>query len=790
MHGPLFSGVRLFRSALRRFAPSVAAILALLLLPEVGHAADDLLLSEKGTSRAEIVVDPAIMADDLKISAQTPFEERQAEQQRQRLRESVRDLSLYLEKISGGKFPIVADPSGNAVVPVLIGTRGVAVFGAAPVGDRAGQGWRVVVDSQRGVGLIGQTPLGTSYAVYELLHRLGCRWYMPSDLGEHIPPQQTIRLTECNDSGVPSTLYRGIWYGDEDFKRRIRQGGLLIHAGHALEGYVSKEQREAHPEWRAVIDEKPHAALLTWTRPEVRTAISESIIARLEKRYDTSVSLSPYDGAKWDESYDTRHDAGDFDPGLQTVSKTDRLLVLCNEIAERVTKKYPDMLFGMLAYVDYTRPPVREKVHPAIVPQIAPITYNRAHPMTFADHPDGGTLKELVEGWAGKCEMMSHYWYGYNLAEITAPNPFITKWGTDIPLLMKNNCRFWQPETLPNFETTLIGLNLGMRLAWDSSQKPEDIVSEIMRNFYGAAAEPMSAYWHHIDRAWIEGREYSGSGFGYLRIFTPEKLQRARQLMDEATAACRTPTEKARVLMASESLARFELLMQLRRDLAEGRLAELHSGAERWRTMSEELREKYKPQYAFNSHGGHFALSYFNAFFGKAFDEGSRIAAENKLLTAENPLREWSYLKDPEQVGVEQKWFRPEHDSSSWKTTDTGTETWSTLGHHHDMGVMWYRRMVAVPEIPQGRNLLLWIPSTDGAVRVYVNGRHVPWQDTKTGESVEEFTGYCQPASFDITRYVKPGEPSQITLRCDRKFLNELGTGGLLAPPMLYLSGR
>ena len=217
----------------------LAAVFSLLALaPVTAAAADAVLLTDNGMARAEIVVDPAIMADDLRIGAKAPFEERQAEKLRQRLRESVRDLSLYLEKISGAKIPIVEKPSGKGVVPVLVGSRGTAVFGGTPFGDRAGQGWRIVVDPGRGVGLLGQSPLGTSYAVYELLHRLGCRWYMPSELGEHIPPQQTIRLAKLDESGVPFTLYRGIWYGDEDFKRRIRQGGLLIHAGHALEGYV------------------------------------------------------------------------------------------------------------------------------------------------------------------------------------------------------------------------------------------------------------------------------------------------------------------------------------------------------------------------------------------------------------------------------------------------------------------------------------------------------------------------------------------------------------------------
>ena len=41
--------------------------------------------------------------------------------------------------------------------------------------------------SAKGVGLFGESDLASSYAVYELLDRLGCRWFIPSAMGEVIP---------------------------------------------------------------------------------------------------------------------------------------------------------------------------------------------------------------------------------------------------------------------------------------------------------------------------------------------------------------------------------------------------------------------------------------------------------------------------------------------------------------------------------------------------------------------------------------------------------------------------
>jgi hypothetical protein len=51
---------------------------------------------------------------------------------------------------------------------------------------------------------------------------------------------------------------------------------------------------------------------------------------------------------------------------------------------------------------------------------------------------------------------------------------------------------------------------------------------------------------------------------------------------------------------------------------------------------------------------------------------------------------------------------------------------------------------------------------------------------------VAEANGSCTPFSFDITAAVKPGTDNQITIIGTRNFINELGTGGLMGPVLLY----
>jgi hypothetical protein len=755
--------------------------------------AADLKLVDDGVAKCAIYVAPRLVPDPAAKTAALPaWTTLKPDDLQRRLQDSVQDLAAVLQRITGAKVDIVSGPpdAGDARIPILIGELAAQKFGEPQKNYPYQQGLRIVVNDQ-GIGLAGESDLATSYAIYTLLDQLGCRWFMPGELGEVLPSTKTLAISHQDLRTGPSTIFRSIWYCDHDYARRNRLGGMLLNAGHALEFYITKEFRQQHPEVKAIIKGQPHDHLIKWTHPLIAQSISENILSQLAKDPSiNSFSVSPDDGATWDESDDAQHDAGDFDPALQCVAKADRLMVLCNRVAETVSAKYPHVRFGMLAYADYTRPPVREKIHPSIVPQIAPITFSRAHPMNDPGEPNNASLRALVEGWGKMAQATSYYFYCFNLAEVASPNPMITKWGHDIPYIYaKGNCQYWQPETLSNFETCLHALWLGLRMAWDNTQQPDDVIAELHEKFYGHAAKPMAAFWQHIDRIWVETPEYSGCGFGHLRRFTPERMQTARAYLNEAERLWQTDAERKRVQLASEAFGEWERFMQLRYDLAEGRFADLAADAERHRQRTIALGEAYQPNFCFTRMGwtGPTTLSvrYFDAFYKATYDDASRIAKDFAFATPK-PLRQWKYRVDQEKSGEAAGWQKADFSDGDWKTTDVMTETWSTIGHHNHLGSMWYRTQVNLPAIPPGKKTQLWIGATDGRVKVFVNGQHVPYVNEKQ-EAADSFSGYCQPASFNITAAMKPSGENTIALFCTREAVNELGTGGLIAPVAIYV---
>ena len=65
-------------------------------------------------------------------------------------------------------------------------------------------------------------------------------------------------------------------------------------------------------------------------------------------------------------------------------------------------------------------------------------------------------------------------------------------------------------------------------------------------------------------------------------------------------------------------------------------------------------------------------------------------------------------------------------------------DTWFSLGLDSYYGPMFYRKSVKVPAIPVGKKVYLWISSTDGDAKVFINGQHIPYVNDK-GQRKDSF---------------------------------------------------
>jgi hypothetical protein len=516
-------------------------------------------------------------------------------------------------------------------------------------------------------------------------------------------------------------------------------------------------------------------------------------------------SITPGDGqVPTEDPLERPHDPDPrvWEPAAGRWSVTDRCIVLIARIAERVRAKYPDVAFGDQAYVNKSYPPAGHSVPKDFRIVICPIDFNRHHPMDWPGHVNEYWLRDLVRGWNKAGARIGAYWYGINLAELSAPCPFIAKWSRDLAILRENNLAEWMPETMNGWDSMLPGYWLALRMTFHAHETPEAILEDLWTKFYGAAAEPMARYWHGIDRAYLQANEYAGSPFGYLKIFTPEAMQSARADIDAALAACRTPLEYRRVLLIDESFGLFEWYMKMRNDWAAGRLAELDADYQTWRHGIRAMQRKYgaigrfaSEGYAGNGHvqGRHGNPAWSDGMYSLGYKDGSRM--EREYARFGQPMLEWKWQHNPILEFDEVVWTVPEFNDNAWPVTHVVRDTWSSLGHHLTMtdaasgrsGRMVYRAGQKLPAVPAGKKVFLWIGSTDGKAKVFVNGTHIPYVTPDRGEVQEAFNGYCRAtgAGFDVTAALKEGD-NQFAILCDRHNLNELGTGGLMGPVVLY----
>ena len=123
---------------------------------------------------------------------------------------AVKDLQLYVKKISGAQLPVAnsVQGAGNVIlvgrqpaVDKLLGNLDEYNVGIDGIIIKSLSGKLILTGKSGGyihedLGRIrGQTDSGTPNAVYYYLEALGCRWYMPGEDGEVVPHKPTLTIS-------------------------------------------------------------------------------------------------------------------------------------------------------------------------------------------------------------------------------------------------------------------------------------------------------------------------------------------------------------------------------------------------------------------------------------------------------------------------------------------------------------------------------------------------------------------------------------------------------------------
>lgn len=150
-----------------------------------------------------------------------------------------------------------------------------------------------------------------------------------------------------------------------------------------------------------------------------------------------------------------------------------------------------------------------------------------------------------------------------------------------------------------------------------------------------------------------------------------------------------------------------------------------------------------------------------------------QLHAEQTNLTA----RVWRFHPDPKDEGVAQGWQRVKLASEAgWSDIRVGN-AWESQGHAALDGWAWYRLVVDVPDRWKDRPIFLFFEGVDDCYELFINGELAG----KGGDVATRKDTFSEKRSWDISRWVKPGEPATIAVRVHDWY----GAGGIFRPVTL-----
>ncbi len=458
---------------------------------------------------------------------------------------AAQELATYLEALSGHVVPVGECGTSLGAPRLLVGDAAVESPGARLAEDE------IHLEAVNNDYIIrGGGPRGTLYAVYELLEALGIRWFHPEE--SFIPRLAAIVLPR-EVRRRPSFEYREAhWYtaySDTTFAARLRYNGSMAkvppsHGGHwGWEPYVHSffsavppaTYAATHPEYysyRRGQGRVIHGGQLCLSNPEVIDILTAFALKQMAKPLVRIVDLSQMDHANPCECPSCA--ATDQAAGSHAGS----IIAMCNEVAARTSKVYPDKSIGTLAYTYTLKPPHGIQAHPNVIVRLCHMNGCDTHPLNGCER--NRAFLDTLQAWHQVAKRLYVWDYVTNFQHALCFHPNFAALRTDIRLLRDAGVSglFLQgfAEKGVAFEE-LHSYAMG-RCLWDADRDYHAEVRDFLSGYYGDDAAPH--LWEMIQL--LQGGNSPDFHLHLYRhphqgTFQPAQLHGAQDCLDRAIAA-------------------------------------------------------------------------------------------------------------------------------------------------------------------------------------------------------------------------------------------------------------
>ncbi len=447
------------------------------------EAAPEMVLVADGQSRLDIVIGAEADED---------------------IRDAARELAAYLERISGAEFSVT---EGDGSQGIVLGVPDD--FAELPFQVPFGSGSfdrddYLLRSTDRGLYLLGATPLSAQFALWDLLYRFGHRQFFPTDTWEIIPEQPELKMAVddyqrpdyYNRSGPRGSSRRHTkpWVQAVWPRWRLRNrttANFTLSTGHAYGRIIRANQQafDENPEyWGLINGERTDRAQPNVSHPDVQRMFIDYALNHFERNPEAdSVALDPRDGNPWSEC----------EPSRAIGRPSEQAVFIANKVAEAVVERFgPDKYVGIYAYSHHSPPPEID-VHPNVIVSLATSFIRGGH-----------TIDTMLEGWGARTELLGireYYsltvWHWQLAGGPRASNTEYLRRTT--PKFHAHGARFMNAESTDDWGACGLGFYLAARMLWDvdEADRMEELIEDFLEKSFGPAIEPMREFYRLIDGA-------------------------------------------------------------------------------------------------------------------------------------------------------------------------------------------------------------------------------------------------------------------------------------------------
>ena len=696
---------------------------------------------------------------------------------------AVEELRSHVLKMSGAKLPLVNDAGKAEGVKIFIGTSAIGEDAEKILteGDDSAA-FRLLVTPEV-IRITGATAQGTLFGVYELLEQLGVRWFMPGEIGTVVPKTKSITVRQQDVVESPAFVGRILQHTVDTqmsppqresagrWERRMRTGG----PGWGQHGFGISLDAKTEPELFLHVNGRP--SYVKVSHPEVLRRVVARCRAELKANPNIRyISMGPTDAGSFGHS---PWDANDMDPLHGEASVTDRYVKFFNLVLDDLQKDYPDVGIAFYCYSLHMRPPVREKPNPKILPVFAPIDVCRFHSIDDSVCSERTYIRDIVDGWEALGVKMAYRGYLFNLADPGLPFAMIRQVRAELPYYHQRGMIASRIESKPAWGYHAPAMYLAGKLMWDPTLDVDALLDDYFTKFYGPAAGPMREHFNRLDRAYTESDYHTGNIFDTPHILSPQVMAELDESLASAEQAVPSDSNyAARVKMVRDAYKFGRAYLQM---IAAIQVFDFTTAKHRLNVIREDILPKvtaHDPPIVNRRYG----VGFTQRFWAAVVEQGHERSTGGNHIVARLP-DEWLFTLDPLDGGEALGLWKSDSGTNSWLKLKTWSQSWSNQGLRYYKGDAWYRTSVKVASEYTGRPIRLWLGGVDESAKAWLNGK--PLTRIASGSAP-----IGVPWEFDCGDAVRFGGDNIIVVKVTNHALNELGTGGLTAPAMLWAGPR